>query len=138
MIILDTNVFSALMQLVPEPKVIVWLDRQPRTSIWITSVTVFEVRFGLHIMATGKRRSALLQEFESLLGKIEHRVAPFDDAAANQAAELMASRQGRGRPVDLRDTMIAGIVLARHSAIATRNIGHFRDIPATVIDPWAV
>ncbi len=138
MIILDTNVCSTLMQVVPEPQVIVWLDRQPRTSVWITSVTVFEIRFGLHNMATGKRRSTLLQEFESLLSKIEHRVAPFDDAAANQAAELMALRQSKGRPGDLRDTMIAGIVLARRAAIATRNIPHFSDIPAIVIDPWTV
>ena len=138
MIILDTNVCSTLMQVVPDQEVIVWVDRQPRTSIWVTSVTVFEIRFGLHIMATGKRRSALLLEFESLLNKIEHRVAPFDDAAASQAAELMASRQSKGRPVDLRDTMIAGVVLARLAAIATRNVTHFSDISATVINPWEV
>jgi predicted nucleic acid-binding protein len=138
MIILDTNVCSTLMQVVPDQEVIVWVDRQPRTSIWVTSVTVFEIRFGLHIMATGKRRSALLLEFESLLNKIEHRVAPFDDAAASQAAELMASRQSKGRPVDLRDTMIAGVVLARRAAIATRNVTHFSDISATVINPWEV
>ncbi len=60
MIVLDTNVLSALMRLSPEEKVIAWLDRQPRTSIWITSVTVLEVRFGLQIMAAGKRRAVLM------------------------------------------------------------------------------
>jgi toxin FitB len=136
MIVLDTNVFSALMQVAPDASVVAWLNRQPRTSVWITSVTVFEIRFGLQIMASGKRRTALLQSFESLLERIEHRVASFDDAAADHAADLMASRQNAGRPGDLRDTMIAGIVVARQAAIATRNTAHFRDISATVINPW--
>lgn len=136
MIVLDTNVFSALMQVAPEPKVIAWLNRQPRTSVWTTSVTVFEIRFGLQIMASGKRRTALLQSFESLLKRIEHRVAFFDDAAADYSADLMASRQNKGRPCDLRDTMIAGIVVARQAAIATRNVTHFADISAIVVNPW--
>ena len=136
MIVLDTNVFSALMQVSPEPKVIAWLNRQPRTSVWTTSVTVFEIRFGLQIMAAGKRRTELLQAFESLLERIEHRVASFDEAAAGQAADLLASRQNAGRPGDLRDTMIAGIVVARQAAIATRNTTHFRDISAAVVNPW--
>src|SRR5271165_856946 len=136
MIVIDTNVFSALMQVAPEPKVIAWLDRQPRTSVWTTSVTVFEIRFGLQIMASGKRRTTLLQAFESLLRRIEHRVASFDDAAASQAADLMSSRQKNGRPIDLSDTMIAGIVLAQQAAIATRNTANFRDIAAPVLNPW--
>jgi toxin FitB len=136
MIVLDTNVFSALMQVAPDPSVVAWLNRQPRTSVWITSVTVFEIRFGLQIMASGKRRTALLQSFESLLERIEYRVASFDDAAADHAADLMASRQNAGLPGDLRDTMIAGIVVTRQAAIATRNTAHFRDISATVVNPW--
>jgi predicted nucleic acid-binding protein len=136
MIVLDTNVVSTLMQVAPEARVVAWLDRQRRTSIWTTSVTLFEIRFGLQIMASGKRRTALLQSFESLLDRIEHRVASFDDVAADHAADLMASRQNAGRPGDLRDTMIAGIVVAHEAAIATRNIVHFRDISATVINPW--
>jgi predicted nucleic acid-binding protein len=136
MIVLDTNVFSALMQVSPEPKVIAWLNRQPRTSVWTTSVTVFEIRFGLQIMASGKRRTTLLQKFESLIERIEHRVASFDETAAGHTADLMASRQNAGRPGDLRDTMIAGIVVARQAAIATRNTTHFSDISATVLNPW--
>ena len=111
MIVLDTNVLSALMRQLPDAKVIAWLDRQPRTSVWTTSVTILEVRFGLQIMAAGKRRALLLETFETVLEKMGRRIAPFDDAAAIQAAELMAFRQRKGRPVDLRDTMIAAIVV---------------------------
>ena len=136
MTIVDTNVLSALMQTVPDKHVVAWLDRQPRTSIWTTSITVFEVRFGLEVMAAGKKRSALIQAFEALLEAIGQRVAPFDGAAARQAADLMASRQKKSRPGNLRDTMIAGIVLASHATLATRNGAHFEDISAVVIDPW--
>ena len=137
MIILDTNVLSALMRQVPEKNVVAWLDRQPRPSIWTTSVTVLEVRFGLQIMAGGKRRSALMQTFEVVLDTIGHRVAPFDIVAAQQAGDLMASRHKKGRPGELRDTMIAGIVLAQHATLATRNTAHFDDISAPIVNPWA-
>jgi predicted nucleic acid-binding protein len=134
MIVLDTNVLSALMLQSPEARVIAWLDRQPRTSIWTTSITVLEIRFGLQTMAAGKRRSSLLDLFESLLDTIGHRIAAFDEAAAAETAGLMALRKRRGHPVDLRDSMIAGIVLAHHATLATRNISHFEDLQ--LIKPW--
>ena len=137
MLILDSNVISALMRPHPDSTVLKWLDRQPRTSLWTTSVTVFEIQFGLQIMAAGKKRSALLAEMDFFLGQIDHRVAAFDAESARHAADLMASRQKKGRSVDLRDTMIAGIVLAKHASLATRNKVHFGDISATVVDPWA-
>jgi len=137
MIILDTNVVSALMRDPPDPKVTAWLDLQLRTSIWTTSVTLLEVRFGLEIMAVGKRRSSLADTFELILEKIDHRVAGFDIDAAQRAAELMALRKKKGQPGELRDTMIAGIVLANHASLATGNVAHFRDLSVPVIDPWA-
>jgi len=137
MIVLDTNVLSALMLRVPDRTVTAWLDRQPRTSVWTTSITVFEVRFGLEIMPNGKRRAALISDFEKFLSSIDHRVAPFDIEAAQHASSLMASRKVQGRPREMRDTMIAGIVLSRRATLATRNIRDFDDIPATLVDPWA-
>jgi len=135
-IVLDTNVLSALMRQVPDAKVVDWLDRQPRTSIWTTSITVLEVRFGLQILAAGKRRTFLLHAFETLLEKMGRRIASFDGTAAQQAADLMASRHKKGRPGDLRDTMIAGIVLANHATLATRNTSHFADISVPLVNPW--
>jgi toxin FitB len=136
MIILDTNVLSALMRQAPDHNVVAWLDRQPRSSVWITSVTILEVRFGLHIMPPGARRTALMKAFALLLEKIDRRIAPFDAAAAEHAGDLMATRQRKGRPVELRDTMIAGIVLARHASLATRNTAHFQDANVVLINPW--
>lgn len=137
MIILDTNVLSALMQQIPEPAVIAWLDRQPKSSVWTTAITLFEVQFGLQIMAPGKQRSSLAESFELLVEKIEGRVASFDRQAAEAASALSASRHAKGRPGDLRDTMIAGIVISQHATLATRNTPHFADISASVVNPWA-
>lgn len=137
MIILDTNVLSGLMQQAPDWKLVEWLDKQPRISIWTTSVTVLEVQFGLRIMATGKRRSSLIQAFNGVLEKIGHRVFSFDLEAAEQAGNLMAARRLKGRAGDLRDTMIAGIALAHHATLATRNSAHFDDLSIPLVNPWA-
>ena len=137
MIILDTNVLSALMQQETDRSVVAWLDKQPRTSIWTTSVTILEIQFGLQILPAGKRRSHLVESFETVLvEEMGKRVAPFDTAAAQYASELMASRHKKGPPVELRDTMIAGIVLACHATLATRNTPHFEDLSVPVVNPW--
>jgi hypothetical protein len=67
---------------------------------------------------------------------LAERIAPFDSAAAEEAAKLAARRQRRGRPVDLRDTQIAGIALARRASLATRNVRHFDGLSVTVVNPW--
>ena|SRR5258706_7917711 len=137
MIILDTNVLSALMRTSPEPTVVAWLDEQPTESTWITSITLFEARFGLALLAKGKRQRALEAAFERLLeDDLENRVLDFDSAAAAEAASLAAKRRKAGRPVDMRDTQIAGIALARRAAVATRNTRHFQELHVRVIDPW--
>lgn len=137
MIVLDTNVLSALMRQKPEAPVVAWLDRQPAESVWITSVTLFEARYGLALLPKGRRRQAMEAAFESLLkDDLEDRVLDFDAAAAGEAAILAADRQKRGRPVDMRDTQIAGIALARRATLATRNARHFRELNVPVVDPW--
>jgi toxin FitB len=96
-----------------------------------------EIRFGLAILALGRQRSRLEREFENVVREdLEERILPFDKAAAESAAELMADRQRSGRPAELRDTMIAGVAIARHAVLATRNTRHFADLPVTVVNPW--
>ena len=137
MIILDTNVLSALMRVAPEARVVAWLDRQPAESVWITSITMFEARLGLALLPAGRRRQSLESAFAQLLkDDLENRVLDFDSAAASEAAALAANRQKAGRPVDMRDTQIAGIALARHATLATRNVRHFADLKIPVVDPW--
>ncbi len=138
MIILDTNVLSALMQQHPDPQVVAWLDDQPAESIWINSITLFEARYGLALLVSGQRKSDLQERFEQLLqDDLENRVALFDSNAATQSARLAADRKARGRPVDIRDTFIAGIALAQRATLATRNTRHFDDLSVPVVNPWA-
>lgn len=137
MIILDTNVLSALMRAVPEPLVIAWLDKQPAESIWITTITLFEARLGLALLPEGRRREALETSFQEFLAEdLDGRILDFDSTAAERAAALAADRQRRGQPVDMRDTQIAGIVLSRRATLATRNVKHFSDLSAEVVNPW--
>jgi toxin FitB len=77
-----------------------------------------------------------MQDLEKMLDSIDRRIAPFDVEAADRASTLMASRKLQGRRREDRDTMIAGIVLARHATLATRNVAHFDDLSAPVINPW--
>jgi len=136
-IILDTNVISALMRGNPEKRVVRWLDQQPAQSIWITSVTLFEARLGIALLPKGKRQQALEASFGRLVQEdLENRIADFDATAAREAAALAAARQKAGRHVDLRDTQIAGIALARRATLVTRNVKHFQGLKITVIDPW--
>ena len=138
MVIVDTNVVSELMDAEPDVVVIKWLDAQAWTSLWTTSVTVMEVRYGLAIMPTGRRQTERQAAFARLIEeKFERRVLAFDEAAAEEAASLMGSRHRAGRPVDLRDTMIAGIALAQRAMIATRNVRHFEGLSVPVVDPWS-
>lgn len=137
MIVIDTNVLSALMREVPDRPVVEWLDRQAAESIWITSITLFEARLGLALLPKGKRRKALESAFDKLLVEdLEGRVLDFDQPAAEAAAQLAAGRQREGQTIDMRDTQIAGIVIARRAELATRNVRHFSDLNVDVINPW--
>lgn len=138
MILLDTNVISALMQREPDPAVTAWLDSQPPESIWTTSISVFEVRFGLEILASGRRRRALEEAFSKTLEEdFEGRVVPFDEAAAQAAGRIAAERRRAGRTIEIRDVQIAGIAAARKAAIATRNTRHFEGLGPELVDPWS-
>ena len=137
MIILDTNVLSELMRSSPDSRVIEWLDRQPAESIWITSITVFEARLGIALLPGGRRRQSLEAALKQILEEdLENRILDFDATAAESAASLAAERQRNGRQVDLRDTQIAGIALARRATLATRNVRHFADMAVPLVNPW--
>ena len=138
MIILDTNVLSALMRAPDNRSVVEWLDGQQRLSIWTTTISIMEVRYGLAIMPAGRRRDLRLSAFERfLIDGIQDRILVFDLEAAEQTALIMAARRRVGRAIELRDTMIAGIALAQNATLATRNVRHFDGLRVSVIDPWA-
>lgn len=138
MIVLDTNIISALMLREPDPVVVAWLDGLPAESIWTTAVTVFEVRMGLEILPAGRRRSQLEEAFaKALEDDFESRVLPFDQPAAEAAGRIAAERRRAGRTVEVRDVQIAGITKARKATLATRNVRHFEGCGVVLVNPWS-
>jgi hypothetical protein len=136
MIVLDSNVISALMSS-PAPSVILWLDAQPPQSLWTTSICVYEIEYGLHSLPKGKRKKGLQEDFERALQvELQGRILDFDAEAARAAGLISADLRRAGRPIDVRDAMIAGIVSLRRATLATRNTKHFQDTQVSLVNPW--
>ena len=139
MIILDTNILSGIMQDRPDQLVADWLDRQPRESVWSTSVTVYELRFGIELLVTGRKRRRLEAALDRLLDQsLDGRILPFDRTAADAAGKIAAHQRKAGHPADVRDVQIAGITSARRATLATRNTKHFEGIGLSLVNPWDV
>ena len=135
MSVLDTNVIAALMDIQRNKVVANWLDDQPTTSIWTTSISVFEIRYGIERLPEGRRRDA--QAFATVVRVgLSGRILGFGEPEAEEAAALMARRYASGRPVGGNDDMIAGIVRVNRATLATRNVRHFEDAGIAAVDPW--
>ena len=138
MILLDTNILSELMRPAPEPAVEQWLADQPAASVFISAITEAELRYGLALMPSGKRRSALAVEIEAMLGEdFTGRILPFDSPAAVAFAEIAAERRQAGRPISQADAQIAAIARSRGAALATRNVPDFEGCGVEIINPWS-
>lgn len=136
MIVLDSNVISAMMRQ-PDKLLIAWLDTQPQQSLWTTSISVYEIEYGLQALLKGKRRQGLQKDFERAMQEdLEGRILDFDHLAAKQAAAISAHLRSIGRPIDVRDAMIAGISLSRNATLVTRNVKHFDQTGVNLINPW--
>lgn len=138
MILIDTNVISALLG--PDRDVVQpWLNRQARTSVWLTTITVAELRYGIANMPEGKRRTAYESFNEALIGRFAEggRIAAFTLATTRHYASAMASARAAGREVrNFADGAIAAIALERRGMVATRDTGPFEAMGVRVVDPW--
>ncbi len=137
MIILDTNVVSEMMK--PQPNAVVkdWMDAQLEETLWLSSVTVFEIACGIELLPTGKRKEGIADAFnELLINDFENRVLAFDDQHARRAGEIFARLRSQGQHPEYRDVQIAGIVAAFNAVLATRNTKHFSDTGVTLTNPW--
>ena len=139
MIVLDTNVVSALMRPHRNAEIRDWLDRQSSEMLWTTTVTVYEIRAGLGLLPEGRRRRMLEDAFTvSIDGVLGGRILPFDLDAAEHAAAILSRRLRGGINKETRDTQIAGIVAARNAVLATRNVKDFDDLDIGLVDPWTI
>lgn len=135
MIVLDTTVLSGLLRRTGEPATIEWFDRQDILHLWMTTISVHEIRYGIELRPSSRRRRSLERNFQDLLAAgFDARVLPFDQGAAEASATIAARRYRTGTPVGLADTQIAGIAVSRNATLATHNVRHFSDLPIAVID----
>jgi predicted nucleic acid-binding protein len=138
MIVLDTNVLSALMRAEPDRAVVRWMNGLAAESMWTTSITLLEVQFGLDVLPDGERKTALQNAFhQAVYVDMQGRILDFDAPAAAAAGTIAARQRALGRPLDMRDAQIAGIIAARRATLATRNVRHFADAGVATVDPWS-
>lgn len=137
MVILDTNVVAEMMKSSPSPMVVAWLNSQESSALFLTTISIGEIVYGLRIMPSGKRRLQLEQGFERVLAEaFAGRILAFDEEAARHYGEVMGRRKEIGRSLSVPDGQIASIARARGCAIATRNVRDFTECGVEVINPF--
>lgn len=136
MIVLDTNVVSEAMKAQMAPQVRAWLDAQAAETLYLTSVTLAELRFGAMVMPPGRRKDALTRGFDSVFGLFGNRILPFDSDAAHHYAALAVTARTAGRGFPTPDGYIAAIAASRGFIVASRDMAPFQAGGVRVINPW--
>jgi toxin FitB len=136
-ILVDTNVISEPLKAQGDPRVVAWLDRQPAESLFISTISVSEILFGIAALAAGKRRNRLAEAFESVVLRLfSGRLLSFDLEAARAYASLMSAARARGLSISVVDGQIAAIAQANGFSLATRDEKPFRAAGLNIVNPW--
>ena len=136
MILLDTNVVSEAMKPEPDAAVRAWLDDQAAETLYLSSVTVAELMFGIGALPDGKRKDRLTAALDGVMELFADRILPFDTGAARHYAELAVKARAAGKGFPTPDGYIAAIAASRGFVVATRDASAFDAAGLEVIDPW--
>jgi len=137
MLILDTNVISEIMQMLPSPRVLAWWSQQQVGELFTSTVTMAEILYGIDLLPKGKRRDRLLAQAEAMFAQdFAGRILPFDEDAARTFPEIAAGRRAQGRPMAEFDAQIAAIARSRRAILATRNTADFEGCGLRLVNPW--
>lgn len=137
-ILLDTNVLSEAMTLMPKPAVMAWIDSHHEMELWTCTIVVAEVLSGLDLMPHGKRQIQLREKAEQMFSTLfADRILDFDQAAARMYGTILRTRKAIGRHIDEMDALIAATALANGATLATRNVSDFENCGLLVVDPWS-
>ena len=134
MIVLDTNIVAVSMA--NGADIDPWLATVPRHELYTTVMTRAEIRYGLSRLPAGKRRSHLTEEADAVFSETQERLLPFNANAADRYGDLVASREGAGRPISVADAIIASIAWVHRASLATRNGRDFDDCGIHVVNPY--
>ena len=139
MILVDTNVVSEPLRRAPELRVAEWLDAQALETLYLSAITVAELRFGVRSLPTGRRRNRLHEDLEGqVLPMFAGRVLAFDLPASQAYADLMTKARSEGRTIPVSDGYIAATAAANGMMVATRDTAPFEAAGLKTIDPWSV
>lgn len=136
MILLDTNVVSEAMKPEPAPAVRAWLDAQAAETLYLSSVTIAEILFGVGALPAGRRKDNLAAAFDGALKLFADRVLPFDTRAARRYAELAVRARAAGKGFPTPDGYIAAIAAAQGFAVASRDTSAFMAAGLAALNPW--
>lgn len=137
MILLDTNVISEPWKPAPDTAVLTWLDAQAIETLFISAISIAELRFGIASMPSGKRQTILHDRLEGeVLPHFDGRILPFNVGTAKFYAELMAGGRVSGKAIGKADGYIAATAAENHLTVATRDISPFEAAGLKVINPW--
>ena len=137
MIVIDTNVVSELWKIEPNPHVLAWIDAQAVETLYLSAITVAELRYGIATMPEGKRRTVYQQRLEhEVLPVFAGRVLPFDLDASRAYADLMARAKAAGKAIGKADGYIAATAAVHGLAVATRDTSPFQAAELDTINPW--
>ena len=132
--LLDPNVISETMRRVPDVRVVTFLAEHD--DLWLSSIVVHELEYGVRRLPQGRRRSGLEADLLRLTTEYEDRILPLDRTGAEWAARFRALAQRSGHTLDLGDALIAGTAKAHDLALATRNITDFHGVDVDLVNPW--
>jgi predicted nucleic acid-binding protein len=137
MLVLDTNMLSAMMSAEPVRKVADWLLDQPSEDLFTAAVCQAEILSGISILPNGRRRAGLEEAARAMFADdFEGRILPFDAEAAVAYAEVFVARRKAGRPAGTVDLMLAAVARVRGASVVTRNVADFEGVGLTIINPW--
>jgi predicted nucleic acid-binding protein len=132
--LIDTNVISELRRREPEPRVLAWFEQRPAAQLYLSVLTLGEIRRGVERLAAGERQEALRTWLEAELPAFfSGRLLPVDAAVAQRWGRLMAEM---GRPLPAIDSLLAATALEHNLVLATRNLKDVADLPVAVANPW--
>jgi toxin FitB len=137
MILLDTNIISEIMKRTSSSKVMHWLDEQETTKLFISTISIAEISYGLNVLPNGNRRMQLMQAFhEAILASFKHRILSFDELAAHAYGKIMTKRKELGKVIGALDGQIAAIAYTQGFVIATRNVKDFTECGVEIVNPF--
>ena len=132
--LIDTNVISELRRREPEPRVVRWFEQRPARQLFLSVLTLGEIRRGVERLDEGERQQALRAWLEQELPAFfSGRLLPIDEAVAQSWGRLMAEM---GRPLPAIDSLLAATALEHNLVLVTRNLKDLADLPVAVANPW--